>query len=342
MSVAKTVVGRPTTIAIIFVLLIGLGFFALANLPIDLYPEISFPMLVVYTSYPGAGPEEVERSVVRVLEASLSGVSGLEKVRSTSSKDSGMVIMEFAYGTDLADASNSVRDALERTRNYMPAGADTPLIFKFDPSMIPIMGLVVLGNRSPEELRELTDDTIIPRIEQTPGVATASVMGGRERIVRVEIPQSRLEAYGLTVTQIQQMLALQNAQVAAGNITENGLSYILTTMGEYRSLEEIRNTVISYKGGGVSAGMMAGTLPRQVYLRDLANVFDGYRDETNIAYVNGKPAVIMMVQKQSGKNSVQTARDLRARLERMDRELPQDIDITEVFNTTDIIENSLS
>ncbi|MDR2551950.1 MAG: efflux RND transporter permease subunit, partial [Treponema sp.] len=129
---------------------------------------------------------------------------------------------------------------------------------------------------------------------------------------------------------------------AAGNITENGLSYILTTMGEYRSLEEIRNTVISYKGGGLSAGMMAGTLPRQVYLRDLANVFEGYRDETNIAYVNGKPAVIMMVQKQSGKNSVQTARDLRARIVRMDRELPQDIDITEVFNTTDIIENSLN
>ena len=339
MSVAKAIVSRPTTVFIIFVLLIGLGIFALMNLPIDLFPEINPPFLVVVTSYTGAGPEEVERSVTRVLEAALSSVSSLEKVTSTSSKGSSMVIMEFTYGTDLADASNSIRDSLERTRNYMPTGADTPLIFKFDPSMIPIMGLMVTGNRSPEELREMAEDTIIPRIEQTPGVATASVSGGREKIIRVEIPQSRLEAYGLTVTQIQQMLSSQNMQTAAGTITEGGMSYILTTMGEYTSLDQIRNTVISYKGGGVSGTQVE--LPRQVYLRDLADVFDGYRDESSLVYVNGQPAVMMSVQKQSGKNSVQTAKDLRARLERLTRELPQDIKITELYNTTDQIENSL-
>jgi HAE1 family hydrophobic/amphiphilic exporter-1 len=341
MSFAKSAVSRPTTIFIIFLLLIGLGIFAVVNLPLDLVPEIDPPYLAVFTSFSGAGPEEVERSVSRVLEAALSGVSSLEKVTSTSSKGSSMVMMEFTYGTDLADASNSVRDALERVRNYMPAGADTPTIFRFDPSMIPIMGLMVTGNRSPEELRELAEDTIVPRIEQTPGVATASVNGGREKIIRVEIPQSRLEAYGLTVTQIQQMLAAQNMQVAAGTITEGGLSYILTTMGEYSSLDQIRNTVISYKGGGVSSGGQV-ELPRNVYLRDLADVFEGYRDETSAVYVNGTPAVMMSVQKQSGKNSVQTARDLRSRLERMTRELPQDIKITELYNTTDQIENSLN
>ncbi|MDR2797162.1 MAG: efflux RND transporter permease subunit [Treponema sp.] len=340
MSFAKTAVSRPTTIFIIFVLLIGLGVFAMINLPIDLFPEINPPYLVVSTTYTGAGPEEVERSVSRVLEAALSGVSSLEKVTSTSSKGSSMVIMEFTYGTDLADASNSVRDALERVRNYLPTEADSPMIFRFDPSMIPIMGLMVTGNRSPEELRELAEDTIVPRIEQTPGVATASVNGGREKIIRVEIPQSRLEAYGLTVTQIQQMLSSQNMQVAAGTITEGGLSYILTTMGEYTSLEQIRNTVISYKGGGLVNGEMQQ--PRTVFLRDVANVIDGYRDEQSTVFVNGTPAVMMQVQKQSGKNSVQTARNLRERLEKMTRELPQDIKITELFNTTDQIENSLN
>jgi HAE1 family hydrophobic/amphiphilic exporter-1 len=341
MSLAKTAVSRPTTIFIIFVLLFGLGVFALVNLPIDLYPEINPPYLVVYTSYTGAGPEEVERSVTRVLETALTGVSGLENITSTSSKGSGMVIMEFTYGTDLVDATNSVRDALERIRNYMPTGADTPTIFRFDPSMIPIMGLTVTGNRSPEELRELTEDTIIPRIEQTPGVATASVSGGREKIIRVEIPQSRLEAYGLTVTQIQQMLAAQNMQTAAGTITEGGLSYILTTMGEYTSIDEIKNTVISYKGGGMSAAGQV-EMPRSVYLRDIADVFEGFKEETSTVYVNGQPSVMMQVQKQSGKNSVQTARELRARLTRMTRELPQDIKIIERFNTTDQIENSLN
>jgi hydrophobic/amphiphilic exporter-1 (mainly G- bacteria), HAE1 family len=341
MSMVKTVVSRPTTFFIIFALLIGLGFFALVNLPIDLYPEINPPILVVYTSYTGAGPEEVERSVSRPLEAVLTGVSSLEKITSTSSKGTSMVIMEFTYGTDMSDASNSIRDALERIRNYMPSGADTPMIFKFDPSMIPIMGLTVTSNkRTPEELRELAEDTIVPRIEQTPGVATASVNGGREKIVRVEIPQSRLEAYGLTISQIQQILAAQNMQTAAGTITEKGLSYILTTMGEYTSLEQMRNTVISYKGGGLVNGQIE--MPKQIYLRDLANVIDGYRDETSTVFVDGKAAVMLMVQKQSGKNSIQTAKDLRVRLIKIVSELPPDVNINEMFNTTDIIEHSLN
>jgi HAE1 family hydrophobic/amphiphilic exporter-1 len=340
MSIAKTVVSRPTTVFIIFALLIGLGFFALVNLPIDLYPEINPPILVVYTSYTGAGPEEVERSITRILEAALSGVSNLDKITSTSSKGSSLVIMNFTYGTDLVDASNSVRDSLERTRNIMPTDASSPLIFKFDPAMIPIMGLMITGNRTPEELREIAEDIIIPRIEQTPGVATASVNGGREKIIRVEIPQSRLEAYGLTVTQIQQILRVQNMQIAAGTITEGGMSYILTTMGEYATLDEIKNTVVSYKGGGLVGTQVE--LPRQIYLRDLADIFEGFRDETSTVYVNGQSAVMMMVQKQSGKNSVQTAKDLRARLTRLAREIPQDIKISEIFNTTDTVENSLN
>ncbi|MDR2313626.1 MAG: efflux RND transporter permease subunit [Spirochaetaceae bacterium] len=339
MSVVKTVVNRPTTAFIIFALLIGLGGFALINLHIDLYPEINPPYLMVMTQYPGAGPEEVERTITRPLEAALSSVSSLEKVTSTSSKGSSMVMMEFTYGVDLADAANSVRDSLERVRSYMPTGADSPMIFKFDPSMIPIMGLMVMGNRSPEELREIADNTIIPRIEQAPGVATANLMGGREKIIKIEIPQSRLEAYGLTVTQIQQMLAVNNNQIAAGTITEEGMSYILTTMGEYKSLEEIRNTVISYQGGAVTNGRM---LPRSIYLRDLANVFEGYRDQTSAVLVNGVPSVMMSVQKQSGKNSVQTARELRQRLVRISQEIPQDLTVTELFNTTDQIENSIS
>jgi HAE1 family hydrophobic/amphiphilic exporter-1 len=340
MSIAKTAVSRPTTIFIIFVLLIGLGVFAMINLPIDLYPEIEVPYLVVMTTYTGAGPEEVERSVTRIMEARLSNVSGLEKVSSTSSKGASMVVMEFTYGTDLADASNSVRDNLELAKRMIPSAADAPMLFRFDPSMMPVMGLMVTGNRSPEELREIAENNILPRIEQTPGVATASVMGGREKIVRVEIPQNRLEAYGLTVTQLQTVLASQNAQVAAGSITEGGLSYILTTMGEYTSLDELKATVISYKGGGLVNGQAEP--PRTVRLRDIADVTEDYRDQQSVVLVNGNAAVMMMVQKQSGKNSVQTARDLRARLTRIDQEIPQDIKIEEIFNSTDIIEDSIN
>ena len=337
--IAKTIVNRPTTFLIFFLLLIGLGLFSFFNLSIDLYPEINPPYLLVVNTYTGASPEEIERTVIRPMEAVLSSVSSLEEVNSTSSKGVGMVILKFTYGTDLSDAANSVRDSLERIRNYLPIGADSPMIIKLDPSMMPIMVLTIEGNRSLEELREIAEDTIIPRIEQTPGVATASLVGGQDKIVRVEIPQSRLEAYGLTVTQIQQMLAANNMQVAAGTITEDGMSYILTTMGEYATLEEIRNTVVSYQGGGLVSGR---PMPRSVYLRDLANVFEGYRDQTSMVLIDGVPSVMMLVQKQSGKNSVQAAQNLRDRLVRIEKEIPQDLKIAELYNTTDIIENSIN
>jgi len=341
MSMVKTVVSRPVTIFIIFALLIGLGIFALTNLPIDLYPEINLPMLAIYTSYSGAGPEEVERSVTRLLEATLSSVSGMENVTSMSSKGTSLVIMEFGYGTDIAEAANSIRDSLDRIRNYLPSASQSPIIFKADPSMLPIMTLMITSDRrTSEELREIAEDTIVPRIEQTPGISTASVSGGREKIIRVEIPQNRLEAYDLTITQIQQMLAVQNMQTAAGTITEDGMSYILTTMGEYTSVDEIKNTAVTYRGGGYTGTSVE--MPRQVFLRDLADVYEGYRDETSIVYVNGQAAVTLSVQKQSGKNSVQTANDLRARLNRISRELPADIVITELYNSTDIVENSLN
>ena len=340
MTLAKSVVSRPTTVFIIFLLLIGLGLFSLRNLSVDLYPEIDFPMLVVFTTFPGAGPEEVERSIVRPLEAAFAGVSGMENITSTASQNMGMVMLEFTFGTDLADAANSVRDALEMVRGALPDGAGTPMIFRFDPAMIPIVGLMVTGNRTPEELHELAEDVIVPRIEQTPGIATASLVGGREAIIRVEIPQNRLEAYDLTVTQIQQVLAAQNVQVAAGTIIENDLSFILTTMGEFSTIDQIRNTTVSHRGGGIVNGQFE--MPHRIYLRDLADVFPSFRDETSAVFVNGESAIMLLVQRQSGTNSVQAANDLRDRVERMGRELPPDIGIIELFNTTNMIENSLS
>ena len=336
----KTVVSRPTTVAIIFSLLMGLGVFSLVNLPVALFPDMDFPFLVVFTSYHGAGPEEVERSVTRPLEAALAGISNLERITSSSSSGFSMVMLEFTFGTDLVDSSLSVRDSLELIRRWLPSAADAPMIFQFDMSMIPIMGLLVTGNRSAEEIREIAENSIVPRIEQTPGIATANISGGRERIIRVEIPQNRLEAYNLTVTEIQQMIAIQNIQANVGTITEGGLSFILTTVGEFASLDELRNTVISFRGGG-----LVGTSfepPRRVFLRDVADVFEYFRDETNVVIVNGEPAIILNVQPQGGANAVQAANELRGRLDRILAEVPGDIGITELFNTTDMIENSLS
>ncbi len=344
MSVTKTVVGRPTTLIIIFAIAIGLGIYSASDLAIDLYPEITPPVLLVFTDYPGAGPEEVEKSVTRPLEGSLGNVSNVELISSTSSEGSSQIMMEFTWGTNMAEASNEVRDSLEFIKGYLPADAESPMIFKFDPSLIPILGLKVTGQRSPEELREIAENIIQPKLEQIEGVALTSISGGRERIIRVEIPQNRLEAYGLTLTQVANMMRGQNVQIAAGSITEGNLNYLVRTSGEYQSIDQIKNTVITYKGGGVDPKNPAAApkAAQSVRLRDVANVFDGYRDVTSTVFINGEPGIQIMVQKQSGTNSVQVADTVKERLTDINNAVPRGIGVGIVFDTTKIIKSSLN
>jgi HAE1 family hydrophobic/amphiphilic exporter-1 len=229
-----------------------------------------------------------------------------------------------------------VRDALERVRRVLPDEATSPSIFKFDPSMMPIISYMVSSDiRSPSDLYDIAKNTIASRMEQSPGIASASVNGGREKIISVEFPQSRLEAYNLTVTQIQQMLAAQNAQVSAGTVIEDNVSYILTTMGEYKSLDEIRKTVIAYVPNGASD-------PIEVFLGDIANVFEGFEDQTSAVFVNGQPAIRISIQKQSGKNSVRVVDDLRGRVPAIQKSLPPDIKITELYSSTDMIKSTIA
>ncbi|MCL2878814.1 MAG: efflux RND transporter permease subunit, partial [Treponema sp.] len=307
---------------------------------IDLYPDINPPYVVVYTSYTGAGPEEVEQSITKILESVLAGVSSLEKMTSTSSKETSMVIMQFTYGTNLIDASNSIRDAIGRIQKYLPTGVDMPVIFRFDPSMMPIMNLTVTGNRSTEELRDIADNTIIPLLTQSPGVATASSSGGRTKCIRVEFDQNRLEAYGINVSQIKGILAAQNVETSAGTIQENSLNYIVTTKGQFTSLDQMRNTVIAYIGGGYVNGQIQQ--PIRIYLRDVADVIDDYYDATSEVFVNGAPVVMMSVQRQSGTNAVQVAKDLRKKIASLSDTLPPDIKVTELNNSTDQIQRSLN
>jgi hydrophobic/amphiphilic exporter-1 (mainly G- bacteria), HAE1 family len=342
MSITKTVVGRPTTTAIVFVLLIALGFYAITDLAIDLYPDIEPPVLLLFTDYSGAGPEEVEKRITRPLEGGLSNVSNIEEISSTSAEGNSMIEIEFTWGTDMAEAANDVRDKLEFVKDLLPSEASTPQIFKFDPSMIPIMYLNVSGNRSPEDLREIAEKIIQPRIEQVEGVALVSVSGGRERIIRVEVPQNRLEAYNLTLTQIQGMLQQQNVSLSGGSIGDGNINYLISTAGDFQSIDQIRNSVIAYRAGSTGGTAASGGNPtRTVRLGDIARVYDGYADETNAIFINGRDGVFLTVQKQSGTNSVRTADNVLQRIERLNSELPAGVAIAVIYDTTKIIRASL-
>ncbi|HEQ72397.1 MAG TPA: efflux RND transporter permease subunit, partial [Spirochaetia bacterium] len=340
MAITTTVVNRPTTFLIIFLLLVAFGVYTSLNLAIDLLPDINLPILVVVTSYEGAGPEEVEKAVTRILESQLSNVSNLEQITSTSSEGSSFVLMEFTFGTDMAEASNDVRDRLEFVKDFMPEDATTPQIFKFDPSMFPILRLKVAGNRTPEDLRELSENLIQPRLEQIEGVALATINGGRQRIVEAAIPQNRLEAYGLNFSQIRAALLANNTQITAGTLTQGDTNYLVLTSGEFISIDQIRNTVITYKYSPPSARHPAGKTVA-VRLRDIADVGDSYRERDSSVYINGEPGVFITIQKQSGKNSVQVADRVMEKIPEINAALPKGIEIGVVSNSTRFIRSSL-
>ena len=343
MSIAKTVVNRPTTFLILYALLVGLALYILPQVPIDLFPEISPPILVVFTDYAGAGPEEVEQTVTRPMEGALTNVSGVKKITSTSSEGGSMILLELSWGLDLSEATNEVRDKLEFVKGFMPVDAGTPQIFKFDPSLIPIFQMSVEGNRSPDELFDIAKDQIQPRLEQIDGVALVTLSGGRDRAIRVEVSQNRLEAYGLTLSQVTQALAAQNIQIGSGSVYEGNFKYLVETKGQFDSVEDIKNAVITYKGGGIDpmTGRSSGS-SQPIRLRDFADISDSFVDATNATYVNGQPGIYISMQKQSGTNSVEVADNIIAKLDEVKEVLPAGVDLTVIYDTTKIIRQSLN
>ncbi len=341
MSIPKTAVSRPTTMLIVFCVIVALCGYSALRLPLDLFPDIEIPYLLVSTTYDNAGPYEVEENVTRLIESMVTSISGVKEVSSTSSDGSSLVMIELNYGTNLDTASNEARDRVDMVKRFLPDGIDSPLIIQLDPSMMPIIFFNVTGNRSPEELRTYTEDTIVPRLERVDGVASVFVSGGQERAIRVEVPIDRLEAYGLTISQISQAIASQNIQASGGTITEGDYDFIISAAGDFNSIEDIRNTVISYRP--ITTGLSAGESSqlRTILLRDVANVYDGFKDRDSSAFLDNVPGVRIGIQKQSGKNSVQTAQAVREQVKDIEKILPADMRMTETRNNTDIIENSI-
>lgn len=339
MSLSKTAVGKPVTVLIVFIILAALSIYSTLQLPIDMLPDMELPYIAIITEYENAGPEEVERSISRRIESVLSGISGLKTLSSQSSTGSSMVFLELNQGTDLTEAMAEVRDKLDIIKGFLPDDAESPMIIKMDPSMIPIMNFVITGNRTPEELYDYAEDVVQPRLEQVDGIASANIIGGREKAIIINIPRDRLQAYSLTINQVSQMIASQNIQASGGTIDEGDTEYSIETSGQFTSVEDIKNTVISYKTETDSSGT---PLVRKILLRDIADVYEGYKDVSSLAYMNGEPCVMLSIQKQSGKNSVQTAERALARVEEIRKTLPSDITIEVGMDTTEDIKIAIS
>lgn len=325
MNISQRVVARPVLGLIVFGLIAIVGLYLVSDVAIDMFPETNNPVLMINTTYSGAGPETVEKTVTKLLESTLVNISGLTSMDSTSSEGSSMIVLEFDYGTNLDDKTNDIRDRLDRVKGRLPDEADTPAIMQFDPSSMPILRIAVRGDRTQNELRSIAEDTIQDRLEQIDGVASTNVMGGRQQMVRVEVSQNRLEAYGITITEIGRTLASQNLELGAGSIEDGSKNYSIRTTGEYTAIQDIAETVVAQRNGA------------DIRLQDIGVVSLGYPDETSTVYINGESGVYVSVTKQSGTNSVNVANKVYERLEEIKEMLPADISLEiNEDNTTQI------
>jgi hydrophobic/amphiphilic exporter-1 (mainly G- bacteria), HAE1 family len=252
----------------------------------------------------------MEELVTRPLEQAVSAVAGLDQINATSSEGQSVVRLNFTWGTDLNAAADDVRSRIDRIRARLPEEADPPIIFKFDATAFPIMGLAVEGDLDPVTLREIAERQLALRLERVAGVAAVTVDGGLRREIRVELSREKITALDLSVDRIVNLLRSENQNIPLGEIDEGDTTFLLRSQGQFENLEEIRNLVVLTKDG----------VP--VYLRDLATVIDTTEDRRAIMRVNGNPAVRMRVTKQSGSNTVQIADNVRSEVERINQEVP--------------------
>ena len=281
-----------------------LGTISLTRLPVDLLPDVSFPSITVRVGYDGVGPLEIEELIVRPIEQAVAAVPGVEQINATASEGTGMVRLNFAWGTDLNEAADEVRTRIDRVRGRLPEDAEPPTIFKFDASAMPIMGIGVEGDFDAVTLRELATNDLSPRIERVPGVASVTISGGLRRQILVELSKEKITALDLPVDRIVSTLRAENQNVPLGEVDEGDTTYLLRSSGQFENLDDIRNLVVQTANG----------VP--VYLRDIATVTDGTEDFRSFTRINGREGVRMRVTKQSGKNTVAIADAVRAQIER--------------------------
>jgi HAE1 family hydrophobic/amphiphilic exporter-1 len=321
---------RPVTVIVVCLALAVLGMFSLGRLAIDMIPDISFPVIVIYTSYPGVSPEEVEENLTKTIENAAASASRVEKISSTSSEGSSLVMVEYQWGTDLAEASNDLRERLDLIRDYIPDEATQPVLFKFDPSMMPIMILSVEGRRDPSSLRYIAENTVKTNLEQIDGVASVAVDGGVQPQINVDLNRALLASYGLTIDQVVGLLRAENLNVTGGSVVEGARKYSLRTLGKFGSPEQIRQVAVGNRNG------------RAIRLEDVAEVYRGAVDDETDVLLDRTPTVILRVQKQSGTNTVQITGRVRERLARLRQSLPADVKLVELMASSDFISKAIA
>ena len=330
MSIYKSAVNKPITTFMIFTAIVVMGIYSLVQIPIDLYPEMDPPFISVMTTYPGANSGDIETNVTRTIEDALNSVDDLKEITSVSTDNLSIINLEFEWGSNLDEATNDIRDVLDRVIDFLPEGAERPMIFKFNTSMMPIVFYAVTANESYPGLEKLLDEKIINPLNRIEGIGSIGLMGAPRRVVYVDADPRLLDAYNLTIEQIGNTIASENMNLPSGNIKMGQLDYQLRVQGEFSTSSRIENLVV---------GNLAG---KPVYIRDVAVVRDSLKDLSIDEKINGQTGMRMFVMKQSGANTVKVAREVRKEIDELQKGLPPDVKINLIMDTSDFIKGSIS
>ena len=329
MSIYRKAVNNPVTTALIFIAMAIFGIFSLINISLDRFPKFDANVIMVMSSYPGASAEDIETNLTKVLENTLNGVSDLKDITSTSKENMSLIVLKFIEGVDIDVATNDVRDKLDMVNSVLPDGASLPFIFKFSADDMPIMIMAATAKESLPALEKILDDKLATPLARVSGVGTVSVAGAPQREIQVYCDPNKLEAYGLTVSGISSIIAAENRNVPSGTIDIGSNAYALRVEKEFSNADEMLDVVVGHVNG------------KTIYLRDVARVVDGVEERYQEAVINGVQGAQIIIQKQADANAVNVIKGVKKEMENIKKNLPSDITITTVMDSSHNILNTL-
>ena len=329
MSLSAAAVKRPVFTVMATLIVVTLGVFSLGKIPIDLMPEMTYPVISISTEYENASPLEVEELITKPLEQAVAAITGVEEIYSTSQEGMSRISIEFNWGQNLDEATNDIRDRLDRVIGRLPDDVERPLLRKFDTAASPIMYLGIASSMHPVKLRRFVEDEVVYRMERSPGVASATAAGGLVREIHVEVDPAKVKAMNLNLHNFINLIRAENLTEAGGEIDRGRLQVAVRTLGEFTSLDELGSTVVAYGENGAL-----------VRLREIADVTDSWAKINRITRVNGREGMFMPVFKQSGSNTVAVANSANRAIEEINDALPN-ISLTPLFDSSTYIKQSI-
>ncbi len=331
MKIVDLSVDRPVTILMVILVIMVLGGISLYFLPLEMIPDISFPVLTVGIRYPGVAPGDIENMVTKPIEEVVSTVGGVKNVTSFSSEGASSITVELEWGTNLDFAAQDIRDRIDMISRFLPDDMDHPMVMKFDPSMMPMLAYGITSTKmTPIELRKYTEDVIKAQLEQVEGVAAAMVIGGEQREIQVDADRNKLAAYGLSLDQLMMAIRYANLNLPAGHVEEANSEYLVRTVGEFSSLDELRNTVVkTYRG-------------TPTYLKNVANVVDDTKEVRGYSRINRRRSVMLMVSKLSEANTLDVAKAVEKKWEKIETWLPEGFEYHKIMDQGELVSRVIS